>query len=299
MRMPDVLVAAMLAGASFGAAAAGNVDVHNPRPFGYVIGDVVAQRIVLLTPPDQELAPDALPKPGRVDLWLERRAPRVTTGRAGEARRHEIVIEYQIVNAPTDVTTIALPPLSLPLHGAQGVVDEAVAEWPVTVAPITPQYVLARAGLEEMRPDLPPPAIDTSAHVARVMLYGAALACIIGYFALRRFGLPWLPDSRPPFARACADLRRLARQPSGRDAYRAGLRRVHRAFDETAGHTVFAEQLWTFLERHPHFAPLASDAERFFADSRREFFGAGSDSHSLQWLTEFGRHCRRAELQAS
>lgn len=298
MGIREMLTAVALAGANLGAAAA-EVQVLNPRPYGYVIGDLIEQRVVLAIPPEQELAPDALPKPGRADLWLERRATRVATRSAAAGTRYEIVIEYQIVNVPAQVTTITLPPLSLPLRSAAGMIEEAVAEWPVTIAPITPEYVLARAGLEEMRPDLPPAAIDTAPHAVRLMLYAAALALIGGYFALRRFGLPFLPGSRRPFARACADLRRLARQPSGRDAYRAGLRRIHRAFDETAGETVFAEQLRAFMQCHPHFAPLAGDVERFFGESRQEFFGAGAGSHSLQWLTEFCRGCRRAELQAS
>ena len=298
MRLRELPITAALGAASVMALAAGNVEVLNPRPFGYVIGDVIEQRIVLTMPAAHQLQPDALPKPGRVDLWLERRAIRVAANTTAAGRRNDIVIEYQVVNAPTEVTTIALPPLSLPLRSADATAEETVAEWPVTVAPLTPQYVLARAGLEEMRPDLPPPAVATSTYATRLMLYAIALALIGGYFAACRFGLPFAPGSRRPFARACADLRRLARQPAGRDTYRAGLRRIHRAFDETAGQTMFAEQLPAFFQCRPHFEPLAVDAGRFFGESQQEVFGAGAQSHSLQWLTEFCRGCRRAELQA-
>ena len=70
-----------------GACAAATAVVEQPRPFGYVVGDVITQR-VLLEIDGHALAPATLPKAERVNVWLERRPARI------EADRDEEVGKY-------------------------------------------------------------------------------------------------------------------------------------------------------------------------------------------------------------
>ena len=49
---------------------------------------------------------------------------------------------------------------------------------------------------------------------------------------------------------------------------------LHRAFDATAGHRLFADDLDNFFSRHKHFMPLQHRVVAFFETSRAVFFGA-------------------------
>src|SRR5690606_6133534 len=113
-----------------------------------------------------------------------------------------------------------------------------IGDWPITAAPLAPVHVLARAGLDVMRPDIPPAVISARGPALRLAAYALAAALILLQFAYRRYGfaLPWRPG---PFARAYRELRAYAARDDAA-AYRAMLRRLHRAFDETAGRSVFA-----------------------------------------------------------
>ncbi|MGH8301395.1 MAG: nonribosomal peptide synthetase MxaA, partial [Steroidobacteraceae bacterium] len=132
------------------------VSAQQPRAFGYVIGDELEQRITLLAPAGFALDPKTLPRAGRTGLWLELAPPRLTSRRAGAGTRYRLTLDYQIVNAPEQVRTVELPELDLAFSGRGRRLEASVDEWPITIAPITPAFVLARAGLQRMQPDAPP-----------------------------------------------------------------------------------------------------------------------------------------------
>lgn len=271
------------------------VDVIHPRPFGYVIGDLVTQRIVVTTDGRFVLDTQQLPRPGRADQWFERRSIAVAASR-GEAPRWDVTLTYQIRNAPEQVTTVMLPAIRLQFAAGGRKSEERVGEWPISIAPITPPTVLARAGLEDLRPDAPPPRVDTGTYRLRLSIYALTLGGL-GLLALwLRFGLPWAAAGRRPFARAYRDLRRLARRRSLPDAHAEALRRLHRAFDQCAGHTVFAEQLDDFFAQQPGFGALRAETEQLFRQSRNLFFGGGgSDTGSLDRVLALARAYRSAE----
>ena len=263
---------ALLAATGY-ADAAIEADANPPRPFGYSIGDVVRQTVHLKPAPGQTLVDTSLPKEGRVGAWVERRAVGVTP----EAGGWRIDLTYQFINVPTELRTIALPAIKLQLRDGERTVEETLTESPVTLAPLTPAVVLARAGLEEMRPDVAPPLIDTSAQLRRLTAYGLAAATIALAWTAWYFGFGLRGRRARPFARAVRDLRRQiagAAEPSVR---REAMRTLHRAFDATAGSTVFAETLFRLFDRRPSLAPAREAIERFFAASRAEFFGDDRD----------------------
>lgn len=299
LRRVLLATASLLAGSAAAAEQRVSIEVVNPRPFGHVIGDMLEQRITIAFADPLALDEDALPKAGRADIWLERRAPRLSASRGPGTTRQEIVLRYQVVNAPPEVRTIALPEVRLRLRTSESAVEEVVAEWPITLAPITPEYVLARSGLDTMRPDHPPPLIDTRGHAKRVAVSAALLALTLVYFAATRFAWPILSRPRRPFARAYRDLRRLARNGSDQHRERTALQRLHRAFDETAGRAVFKAHLERFFEEHPHFSSLRDEAETFYAVSRSQFFGIGGERPAMDRLTALARRCRDLERRAA
>ena len=81
-------------------------------------------------------------------------------------------------------------------------------------------------------------------------------------------------------------------------ALQQSLARVHRAFDETAGRTLFEADLADFFEQSPQFEPLRDAIGAFYAASRTIFFlpdsgqGPAIDLHALRRLC---LACRDAE----
>src|SRR6516162_6858094 len=76
------------------------LEVRNPRPFGYVIGDRLEQQIALEVPSVWSLVATSLPNAGRATVWLQRQSPRVAIRRTGGTIRYEIAVGYQVVNVP-------------------------------------------------------------------------------------------------------------------------------------------------------------------------------------------------------
>ena len=280
------------------------LEVRNPRPFGYVIGDRLEQQIAVEVPSVWSLVTTSLPNAGRATVWLQRQSPRVAIRRTGGTIRYEIAVGYQVVNVPEQIRTIELPELHLRFAGAPQNTEAVVTPWPLTVSPVTPSFVLSRAGLGDMRPDASPRLIETRALLFRTLLWAIGLSALGAYVVISRFGVPFLARRRGPFARALSDLRRLARGAADETTHLRAMQRLHRAFDETAGHAVFAGQLERFFALHGEFEDARTEAERFFGTSREEFFGEAHPGHSgafasLDAVLALARRCRDAERAAA
>lgn len=277
------------------------IGIEEPRPYGYVVGDILDRRIRL--PADAVPAVAALPKPGRIDAWLELRSAELQTRAAGA----ELHLRYQIVNSPTKVLTIALP--ALRLTPAAGGAPAEIAPWPITVAPITPPFVLARAGLDAMQPDVQPLREPLQPIALRLMLWLGLLVPVTWVLAARRWPQMafWRRDA--PFRDALADLRRIAarERPASPQQYRDALARMHRAFDGAAGRALFADRLAPLYASRPALRDAEAAVQAFYAESRRVFFGGGdvqvdgqpAGADSAAGLQSLVALCRRlAQLEA-
>lgn len=275
------------------------VSVQQPRAFGYVIGDRLEQHIALRAAAGYALDPKSLPRAGRTGLWLQLAPPHLTSDRAGAGTSYRLTLDYQVINVPEQVRTIDLPAVDLVLAARGNRITTAIDEWPVTIAPITPTFVLARAGLTQTQPDARPSAPNPAPYMGLTLLWAAGIVALLAGRAVRRHGIPWLhPDARP-FARAARDIAKLSRRPPDPATYRRGLQRLHRAFDAAAGHAVFGEHLAPLFATHPALRDLRADIEQFYAASQREFFGAHAGSASLDSVWTLARRCRDAEAAAA
>lgn len=279
------------------AQAAATIEADNPaRPFGYTIGDIVRQTVHVTLAPGQTLVETSLPKPGRAGAWLERRAVTVTP----EADGWRIELTYQFINVPNELRTVALPAIKLQLHEPERTVAETLSEAPVTIAPLTPAVVLARAGLEEMRPDVAPPLIDTRPPMRRLAAYALAAGLLAIAWTAWYVGFGLRGRQHRPFARAERALRRQLARDGAPAARREAMRTLHRAFDSTAGSTLFAESLGAFFARCPYFEPAQDSVKRFFAASRAEFFGDGGavSAYDAAALQALARQLKTLEREA-
>lgn len=275
------------------------MSVRQPRAFGYVIGDELAQQISLRAPSGFTLDPKSLPRAGRQGLWLELAAPHLTSDRIGDATLYRLTLDYQVINVPDHVRTIELPELDLLFTGPGGQLTATVDEWPITISAITPTYILARGGLPQSQPDARPMVPDTGRYRGLTLLWAAAIAALIGGIAVRRRGIPWLRRDAKPFAGAARDVAKLSRVPPDQATYRRGLQRLHRAFDAAAGHAVFADRLAPLFDAHPELLGLRTDIEEFYAASQREFFGTHAGKAALDEVLALARRCRDAEALAA
>lgn len=253
--------------------------VQQPRAFGYVLGDVITQRVLLESAGTPfELA--RMPGTQRVGIWLERRAARVES--AGDDKRW-LIVEYQLINAPRILTTITVPPLLLESSDKTRLL---VPEWSVSVSPLTPQSTaFDKAGMGALRPDRPAVLIATAPLKRQVWIWSLGLAATVAAWIGWTLWRNRLAALNQPFARAWRDMRRL--DSASPQAWQA----LHRAFDRTAGQVMHAETLPLLFDEAPHLQPLRARIEEFFAASSERFFGAGAQSASVSI------HALCAELQ--
>ncbi|HKX93720.1 MAG TPA: calcium incorporation protein MxaA [Methylibium sp.] len=245
-------------------------QVAQPRAYGHVLGDVLTQR-VRLAQGGRTLEPAALPAADRVGLWLERRTPQVELDADGV---RWLRIDYQLINAPRTLTSIALPALALPTTAG---VTLAVPAWPLSIGPLTSTEA---TGLPALQPDRPV-ALRPTAGLERQLQHALiALALVLTAWLLWWGWRQWRETQTLPFARACARLRRLdAADPA---AWLA----LHEAINHSAGRVVHAASLPRLLDDAPQWRPLKAELERFYAASNARFFGdaPGTPAFALREL---------------
>lgn len=259
-----LVVVAALANCSFyaHAAAPATPTVQQPRPFGYVLGDTLAQR-VLLESAGRNFDPAALPPAERAGLWFARRASRIELAEDGH---RWLVIDYQLINAPQALMTVNLPPVTLKSKTSSDVL--AVPEWPISIAPLTPRAAFAKGGLQELRPDHAAPTLPTSALRLQLEIWSGAFAVTIVIWLAWWLVRSLRASANQPFARALRAVRR-----DGDDNEGAWLA-LHRAFDTTAGRALQLSTLPALFKRAPHFEPQRAAIEQFYSQSSERFFGA-------------------------
>src|SRR4051812_28945723 len=250
-------------------AAPPNAIVEQPRPFGYVIGDLLTQR-VLLQLKGQPFEPGNLPRAERISAWLERRPPTVESTPDG---RRWLIVEYQVVNAPQALTLAHVPAWELKERSATDVLR--IGEWPISLSPLTPHVAFGQGGLEDLRPDRPTPSIATEPMRREIATWSTALiltlALWFGWWLWRN----WRASATQPFASALREIRRTGEdQPAAWQA-------LHRAFDRTAGRVTQTATLPNLFQSAPYLAPLRPNIEQFFQQSSERFFGAGLPEHTI------------------
>ena len=294
-----LLLAAIVCASPCSQATVKELNLTTPRPFGYVIGDVIEHRISLVLEDEFELDPASIPEPGRASRLLALNEAELESEVRGGESRHSIRLRYQIVNAPPSVTGAGTPHLSLRVLGPEGDLPVVIPAWGFTVGPIVTPEERSPGRLPNLRPALPPPPLPTDAHTARVIALGAlALALLAPILRDHLAGRRGAPAARH-FDRAFRRLRRRAKDSPSTGAAAEALIEVHAAFNATAGRAVFEHDLARFFVEHPRFEPLRASIEAFFAESGRALYGRGRGAPDtdpdLDRLRDLCRACRDVE----
>ncbi|MGH8491415.1 MAG: hypothetical protein ACREXS_21790, partial [Gammaproteobacteria bacterium] len=249
-------------------------DFLTPRPFGYLIGDVIRHEVQLDLKQPYTLQKGSIPTAGNLNYWLELRNVAVEELEQQAAKRYRILLTYQTFYAPVGVKALSIPAFRLVLSGPDHL-DVPIPAWEFTMSPLRELAVRTKGGRGYVRPDARPRPIDARGHGIRLSLFAAATVATLLY-TLWRYG-QWPGRRRRPFARARRELRRLRRGAMDLTVYKQALQAIHRAFNETAGAPIFPGSLQQFMQQRPAFLPLMGEIEAFFERSRYLFFAEGAD----------------------
>ena len=262
-------------------------NVETPRPFGYVNGDEIPQRIVIETRSGITLQTGSLPAKGPINRWLN--LNQITVKQNGQ--RYEIDLRYQVFYAPQEVKVLTLPGFTVQLSQGEKSISQAVPAWSFTLAPLRELVVRQTEQGEYLRPDSPPPLLaNTEAwysllvSLSIVVLIAVYLSFLYGYF----------PNSiqRTLFKRALRKLDGLSKA----DMEQA-LTLIHHAINHLNGQPLFYQQLGDFYRRNPPYRQISSELDWFFNYSNRYFFSVGMIvvAQDLQQLKGLCERCRKIE----
>lgn len=262
-------------------------NVETPRPFGYVNGDEIPQRIVIETRSGITLQTGSLPAKGQINRWLN--LNQVTVKQSGQ--RYEIDLRYQVFYAPLEVKSLTLPGFTLQLNQGEKSISQIVPAWTFTLSPLRELVVRQTGQGEYMRPDSPPSLLaDTQA------LYGlvASLAVVVLIAAYLGYLYGCFPNMlrRTLFKQALRKLAGLSKA----DMEQA-LTIVHHALNSLNGQPLFYNQLSQFYRRNPQYLQVSSQLAWFFNYSNRYFFSDGmiAVAQDLQQIKDLCEQCRKIE----
>ncbi len=277
------------------AQAISDIRIVTPRDFGYTIGDDIRHEMHLSLNDPHRLDTSTLPETGRLNRWLEISQTDANVEHRNEGVFYRIIVDYQIFNAPPQLTSVTIPQLEFLTTGGANPIPVFIPEWTFSIAPITNSN--ARHNLS-LRPDRQPLPIPVIGRGIRLLISTLLLAGLLSYLAYRHLLLPRLKRDRYPFSSALAQMRKLQRLDSEPESYRLGLQAFHTAMNATAGQVVFAGNLNDFLLANSNYAPMKSELVALYARSQDIFFNnseAADPRTSLQELVDICRHCRALE----
>ncbi len=259
------------------------VELRVPRAFGYFLGDLVQVQADIRVDPGFTVQRPSLPKPGPVTYWLDLRSVAVEERREGDATLIRLRLTYQDFYAALDSRTLDVPGFSLTVESdGQGGLTTATAQvpaWKIGVSPLRAVQPERRDDpAEYLLPDGRAPRLDPQpATVTALGLLALACLALVPLARDRAWG-PFAPRRGRPFALGLKALRRVKRKAHGDDLTREVFLILHRALDATAGRRVLADDLSLFLADHPAFRGQEQSLKKFFAASRRAFFGRETEA---------------------
>lgn len=273
------------------------LQVQPPRDSGHHLGDRLEYRALIAWPAAWEIDRDGLSAPGGPERPIELRGHRVDAGPRGCGECRWLTLHWQVFKGPRSAEDLRLPATPLRLRRGDELVTLELPAAVVAVSPLVP-WDSRRDWLGSVRPGWVARPFDAGARAAEA---GVALALAAAALLVRAWATGRLAFGRPerPFAAAWRALRR--RRPAAQPADAEDLRHWHRAFDATAGATVFADDLDAFFASRPALAPLATASRRVFEASRRRFFLGEPDAPgpTRAELAELLQRLARAEFESA
>lgn len=262
------------------------LEVVQPHQAGYQLGDKFERRVTLRLRKPYELVTAALPEPARITPWLALEPVEVSRFPGGRITEYDIRFRYQVVNFVPGAPDIPIPHHVLRLSDGNETLTALVQPARTHLAPLPlPEDAT-------MQPDDSPQPLAPPMGGLLVSWFVFLIAALLLFAIYRRIPLG---STRRPFSAAS---RRLERMPAGDwqgEQARAALAVLHKAFNDTAGNTVFEGDIENFLASHAGFLHLEDRITGFFRASRRYFFVDGELELGAAEVLELARACADAE----
>jgi mxaA protein len=261
--------------------------IETPRPFGYVIGDEIPQRIIIETRPDATLQTASMPAKGPINRWLNlNQVSVINTG-----QHYEIDLRYQVFYAPLEVKMLTIPGFKVLLTQGEQTYNQTVPDWSFNLSPLRELAVRKSDEGEYMRPDAAPSLLPNTLNVyglyaslSLAFLIAAYLCFLYGYFPKL-----W---RRNLFKQALRKIEALSKSDMDQ-----ALTTVHQALNSLYRQPLFHNQLSHFFQLNPQYQQMRSELDWFFTYSNRYFFTSGMVvvQLDLEKLKEFCKQCRKIE----
>ncbi len=278
-----------------------SIKLDDPtRDAGYVVGDVLKRHIVLTIKKPYQLVEETLPIEGYEHRYKGQKIGIELLSIDHEAEEnnsqsvHTIDLAYQVFTTGKLAKPAALRGEYVKIRNlkTKKVVQYRIPSFSFRISPLS---VFGAVKLkEEMYPRTPPLNISAEAQYNKLTISLGALAlALLGLLYI--YGkYAWLPRMGAPFARAYRAIGNTEDNPTG---LQTAMQAIHKAFNQTAGQTVFLDSVDSFLNQHQKFAPAKAVIEDFFTASHAQFFGDGSqvnsDKHTLLKFCKHLRDCER------
>lgn len=274
-----------------------HLSLSAPRPYGYVIGELVTQTISVDVQYDYKLRVDFLPNPGPLSDWLELKNIAISEQTEGAINRYRIAVTYQLFKATKKSVDETIAGLRLRFSNGRHEVKATAPDWRFSYSPLIPADI--QDAEVQIRPEFKPKPIPLDGPIGTLALLLTGVSVLSIYLAWQHGFLPFSAKRYGPFGNACRELKRLRKMPRDMATYQTGLRIVHRAINESAGNTVFGERIDQLYRVNPAFVELREQLERFFKISQDVFFAnaMSNKTHSLQWLENLCKQHRAIEAK--
>ena len=243
-------------------------QVQTPRPFGYVIGDEIKQRIIVETRKGLVLQYSSIPGKGEINRWLNLNKIKIDKSNTRAGVRYQIDLTYQLFYAPLEVKMLELPRFTLQFQQFGNTVEKMVPRWYFTSAPLRELAIRKEDGKEYMRADTPAPLLDNHTSLNRLIL-SLFIACLSTAYLGWIYGIFTFLPKYQIFKRPAQQLAKSA----GNDLA-SMLNIMHKALNNLNGKPLFKHQLSDFYQRHPNYQQLHSELIWFFNYSNQHYFSA-------------------------
>ncbi|HEY0562601.1 MAG TPA: hypothetical protein VGD04_04685, partial [Methylophilus sp.] len=271
---------------------------------GYTVGDILTRNISITVKKPYVLVPESLPIVGYERRYkgqligIDLSALQHSKQEKSDYTVHNIVLSYQVFTTNVVAKPGALPAeyvrIFNPESKDKAVFRYRIPSWNFTISPLS---VFGQVKVEtEMSGYRGPLLLDASPQQLRlkVLLSVLGLSLLGLLYMLGKY--TWLPGMGGPFAKAYKIIKKA---PKNTEGLTSAVEAVHTALNNSAGYSVFNNNLATFLSNKPAFNHVLAEIEQFFKLSNSVFFAVGakleSDEASLQWLAKFCKQCRDCE----
>ncbi len=270
---------------------------ETPPPFGYMIGDLIEHNISLSVAKSFVIIESLLPKPGPINNWLELRDIQLKNKTGFVETQYRIKLVYQPFRASGETETLVIPAFNLQLRSSDELLEFPVPNWEFSYGPLIPKHI-SNSEIT-IRPPAKPKLISVTQPLLLLSMALVGLVTVLLYLAWLNDLLPLIRRNLGPFSLAYRQLKKFDQSSHDKNLYRSALRIIHRAFDDTAGKTVFNDRLENFFDNNPDFRSLQKDTVLFFEISREIFFSGKNSTiqtqYPLSWLMDLCRRFRAHE----